>query len=657
MVYANQRLGSQRRCLLITVICGMFIFAIIMPAVAQRPQQKKKSPPKPPPIRLPESVRQKSSISMDVAAVNPSSRHRVQGTADSIDRFVNQVLAAKGKVPNALASDEVFVRRVYLDVAGRIPTFHEARGFLESKAPDKRVQLIDDLLEQPDYVLNLYNMWADILRLTERPDNNMIADPYLEYVKDSIRTNKPYDQWVYEMLTADGKLWDNPAVGFQLRDHGQPLPYVDNTVRVFLGTQIGCAQCHDHPFDVWTQLDFYRLAAFTAGVRTRMDRSDPEFKSGNRASQLISEARKKYPNGRVPGEYQRLVRANTYRVKEVEQKLKLPHDYAYSNAKPNQLVQPAVLWGEIPENASSSSPRQQFAAWVTSADNKLFSKTVANRYWRRFFGVGLVEPVDDFSDENTCSNDELLEFLAKEMVRLNFDQKEFIRSILYSQSYQREASAFDTSSGELYYFPGPLLRRMSAEQVWDSILTLTVYNPLPFQRPAAGDMRSIVDLDLGTATMQDVERHAARFKETYDSYRYKRSLNKHAYKGNVLCRASELPTPLPPDHFLRQFGQGDRETISAGQTEATVPQILTMFNGPITHVMLETGSVLYDQVIGSATPREAIDSVFISVLGRLPTPQDRVEAVREFAAAESRGLGFGNLIWALLNTREFLFVQ
>ena len=142
-----------------------------------------------------------------------------------------------------------------------------------------REDLIDKLLSSPDYVSNMYNFWADTLRLVERPQPNIVADPFLGYVKDSIRTNKKYDQWVYEMLTADGKTWENPAVGFQLRDDGMPLPYIDNTVRVFLGTQIGCAQCHDHPFDQWTQYQFYELAAFTAGTRTRIQRGSPGFKT------------------------------------------------------------------------------------------------------------------------------------------------------------------------------------------------------------------------------------------------------------------------------------------------------------------------------------------------------------------------------------------
>lgn len=617
---------------------------------------------KPPTIRLPESVRQLKPIAMDVAAVNASRRDEAKAKAAEIDRLVDKVLQEKGIEPNKLSSDHIFLRRIYLDVAGRIPTLEESHAFFAANPDTRRTDLIDQLLGSPDYVFNFYNFWADVLRLTEEPQANIIADPYLAYVKDSIRENKPYDRWVYEMLTAEGKVWENPAVGYQLRDEGQPLPYLDNTVRVFLGTQIGCAQCHDHPFDSWSQHQFYQLAAFTAGTKTRIDGRDPEFKKGNVAAQLINDARaqarEKDPMASLSGEFQRLVRANTYRVSEIKQTLRLPHDYAYDDHEPKSIVEPAVPWDEVPADAASASPRHQFAAWVTSPKNKQFSRTVANRYWKRFMGVGIVEPVDDFNGDNPRFNAELLEFLSEEMVRLEFDSKEFIRTILYSNAYQRESTPFELSNGEPYYFPGPALRRMTAEQAWDSILTLAVYNPVPFQRPTAAEMAPVLDLDFTKATVSSVHQAAAKYRDTYYMPIYKRDLNEHAYKGAVLCRASELPQPLPGDHFLRQFGIGDRESISGGQPGATVPQILTIFNGPITHVMLETGSRIYDNVERVAgNPRIALDVIFLSILTRPPSSSDRRTAVTEVITAKKPAIGYGNVIWALLNTREFLFIQ
>ena len=619
--------------------------------------QKKKPWPKPEKIRLPESVREKKPVDMKVAAVVKSRQYEVAKAADRLDSLVQSKLVSNDGFPNPIASDEVFLRRVYIDVAGRIPTLAETTKFLSSKDEKKRMNLIDDLLSSPDYVSNMYNFWADVLRLVERPQNNIVADPYLGYIKDSLASNKPYDKWVYEMLTADGKMWENPAVGFQLRDQGMHLPYVDNTIRVFLGTQIGCAQCHDHPFDQWTQYQFYQLAAYTAGLQTRIRRGMPGYEKKNPASALIQEARKKHENGRVPGQFQRLVNSNTYIVSETKSAMRLPHDYAYEDAKPKDVVEPEVLWGEVPSKAKKSSPREQFAAWVTSSDNPQFSKTIVNRYWKRFLGVGLVEPIDDFRDEHPCVNEPLMDFLCEELIRADFDLKELQRTIMYSKTYQRESTDYDPTSGEPYYFPGPMLRRMTAEQVWDSILTLAVHNPVPFQRPTAKDMYPYINLDFASVDYDEAKRLSEKFGETYSMARYKRSLNKHGYQGIVLCRASELPSPQNAEHFLRQFGQGDRETINGSDDGATVPQILAMFNGPITHVMLEPGSAIVDNVFAIEKASERIDAIFLSVLTRRPNQRDRITAAKELSTFEADGIAYGNIVWGLLNTREFLFIQ
>ncbi len=613
---------------------------------------------KAPPSRLPASVREKREVSMDVAPVIASRRDETAAAAAELDRLIEQKLAAVGQNPNPLVGDEVFLRRIYLQVAGRIPTLPEANEFFESHDSNRRQVLIDKLLSSSDYVSNMYNLWAETLRLVQNPQPNIVSDPYLAYVKDMIRQNKQYDQWVYEMLTADGKIWENPATGFQIRDDGMPLPYVDNTVRVFLGTQIGCAQCHDHPFDHWTQHQFYELAAYTAGTRTRMPGGSLGKKqSGNRSQELIKQAQAKYPNGKVPGPVQRVARANMYNVFEVKAALPLPHDYAYDDAKPKSLVTPKVLWGSVPETAKNKSPREQFAAWLTSSENERFKQTIVNRIWRRLLGAGFIEPIDDMRDDSEIVNEAALNFLCAELVRLDFDLKELMRTILYSQTFQRESTDFQVTSGDLYYFPGPVLRRMTAEQVWDSILTLAVHNPWPFQRPTAQEIGPNINLDLATATLDSLEKVAAKYESTFFVRAYLKSLQPHSYQGNVLCRASELPSPMPASHFLRQFGQGDREIIDGQDSTATVPQILAMLNGPITHVMLETGSAIYDNVVSAANTRDAVELIFISVLTRKPTAEDRKTAVGELAREDRDGVAYGNIIWALLNTKEFLFIQ
>jgi hypothetical protein len=271
-------------------------------------------------------------------------------------------------------------------------------------------------------------------------------------------------------------------------------------------------------------------------------------------------------------------------------------------------------------------------------------------------GVGLCEPVDNFTDDSPCENPELLELLTQEMVRLDFDQKEFMRTLFYTKTYQRACSNFDPSEAEFYHYPGPTLRRMTAEHVWDSILAIAVYNPWSVELPDNQELAKVVDIDMSTVTASQAEERAARFDETVGPSKRNQLMNGAAYRRQILVRASELPAPLPADHFIRQFGQCDRETIEGDSTDPTVPQILTMFNGPFTHMMLEKGSVIHDNLSRCGTPRDAMDVMFLSILNRPPTSRDRDVAMREISRGDM-AMGYGNVVWALINTREFLFVQ
>ncbi|MEM9646392.1 MAG: DUF1553 domain-containing protein, partial [Planctomycetota bacterium] len=170
-------------------------------------------------------------------------------------------------------------------------------------------------------------------------------------------------------------------------------------------------------------------------------------------------------------------------------------------------------------------------------------------------------------------------------------------------------------------------------------------------------MAKVLDLDFADTSYQQAKEQAERFKETFFRGTYSKQIRKHSYQGNVLCRASELPSPVPSAHFLRQFGQGDRETINGSDLSATVPQILAMFNGPITHVMLENGSSIFDDLMSEANPRDRIEAIFLSVLSRKPSHTDRRIAAAELQQNKGQGIGYGNIVWALLNTREFMFIH
>jgi hypothetical protein len=632
------------------------------------------------PIKLPAAVLEEpSGPVMEVAPIDRGRRTQVAKAAGAIDGLLAKHWEEHQVSASTPLNDAQFVRRIYLEIAGRIPTFDETVRFLDSKSATKRADLIDDLLESPDYVSHTYNFWADILRLAERPQKDVFFEPYLDWVKRSIAANRPFDQWVHEMLTADGKIWENPATGYQLRDKGMPLPYVDNTVRVFLGTQIGCAQCHDHPFDSWTQHQFYELAAFTSGTRMRLG-GTPEKKSGlskEEMKKLTKESRQKNADvfrqiKEISQQAQEQIRAkkadnglrlfinaNLTSVSYNSAKLLLPHDYKYDDDKPLATVSPKVLWGEIPTDALSQDNRGQFAAWLTSQDNRQFARTIANRMWRKVMGVGLVEPVDDFRDDNPASNPELLEHLTDLMLALDFDLREFVRVVVSTDAYQRRAVLHDPTSPSPFHFTGPALRRLTAEQLWDSIIVLIAHNEWPFQRPTSEAFEKLAEANLTAAgtTYATVEKAYETFSDTYGNGRYRARLQKqYGFQGQVLARASELPTPLPLGHFLRQFGQSDRESIEGGRTVATVPQILSMFNGTITHSMLVPGSVIHDEVM-SHDPKAAVDVIFVAILSHRPSPEDRSFAIAEIRSADTPQAGVGNLIWALLNTREFIFIQ
>ena len=600
---------------------------------------------------------------MEVAPVDARRRDKVRAQAAAIDAILSARWREQGAPPSPLLDDAQFVRRIHLELAGRIPTYDETVAFFRDDSSVKRDLLIERLLASPDYVSHFYNFWADILRLCERPQRNLIFEPYLAYVKDSIRTNKRYDDWVREMLTADGRLWENPAVGFQLRDDGMPLPYVDNTVRVFLGTQIGCAQCHDHPFDHWTQHEFYELAAFTAGTKTRLGEVGKPGKPGQdpkpilppAVRRLVKEARE--TKGRKAGQLVQFIQANATTVSFQDRPLRLPHDYQYDDATPRELIDRKILWGSVPASVKNADGREQLAAWMVARTNRQFARTIANRMWRKVMGVGLVEPVDDFRDENPPSDPELLEHLTDLVTRLDFDLREFVQVVVSTSAYQRRAVIHDPTAEDPFRFTGPALRRMTAEQLWDSIVTLVARNPWSVQRPAVAEIAEAVAVDLRRASLDDVERKFDAFFDRYGpGYRQRVLQRTCGYRGQWLMKASEMPTPLPLGHFLRQFGQSDRETIEGGRTVPTIPQILAMFNGQITHAMLEEGSVIYENVMRH-DPAETIDVVFLSVLSREPTPDDRREAVDELASVADPAAGCGNLIWALLNTREFIFIQ
>ncbi len=579
-----------------------------------------------------------------------------------IDRLVEADYKANSVTPNAPATDEQFLRRVYLDVAGRIPTFEEARDFLASTDPAKRAHLIDKLLDSPAFVSNMYNFYADLLRVQTRPQGKVPGADYIDWVKQSIAENKPYDQFVYQMLTAKGQPFEDGATGYMLRDSGMPLDNMSNTVRIFLGTQIGCAQCHDHPFEKWTQREFYSLAAYTAGTDTR---TRPDNVGG--LKKLVAKEQDKDVQKIV----QRIIQVSSYGVTDTPKKvLHLPDDYKYKDAKPKDPVSPATIFGGDANITGSDVPREVFAKWLTARDNPRFAPVIANRLWKRLMGVGLFEPVDDITDDTKAANQPLMAYLAHYMLDINFDTKHYLRTVLNTKMYQRQSSREEPKKAEPYRFAGPALRRMSAEQVWDSLLTLIVPDLDTRSGAALGyavGKTPLPEIDIRGKTPEQIIAIAKEMiaKKGEMKQDMKQEIKKQfvgdsdgKYRGipGMFVRASEGPSPAPAGSFLRQFGQSDREVVDGAEREATVMQALAMLNGPlIQQGVLNKQGMLARHIDAAATPDQKFDVVFLSILSRKPTEHDRFIASEELR--RNPAAAYQNIAWSLVNTREFIFVQ
>lgn len=456
----------------------------------------------------------------------PLSKGALMTNAKYIDSIIDAKLRSYGQRPNKPAPDETFLRRTYLKVIGRIPSYAESVAFLNDRdRSSKRSKLIDSLLLTEGYVSNWFHFWADILRAKDNFGNRMSGRPFIDYIKEFVAMNRPYDVWVKEMLSSSGPYWEkgNGGVGYFARDQGMQLDNMSNTVRIFLGTSLECAQCHDHPFDRWTQKQFYEMAAYTEGSGNLRRRGADNLNALNR---LARTEQRRLEQMERPGDARR-VRDAARDISDIVQvglesmgrgKIKLPMDYQYDNALPGEEISAKTIFGlatELDANFQSTGSRASYANWVASEANPRFTTVIVNRLWKEVFGLALVEPLDNMFDDTIASHPELQLHLEKVMVALNYDLKEFLRILYNTQAFQRMSPPREVMSRDAkdtvmpqevkwviagpypqdptrdsvpYFYQGPMLERMSGEQIWDSLVTLAYpdVDNRKFQKPAAG---------------------------------------------------------------------------------------------------------------------------------------------------------------------------
>ena len=602
----------------------------------------------------------------------PMPQDVIAKAAVRLDESISVSLKKNGVAPDSPASEAQFLRRLYLDTIGRIPTAGEAQAFFSDRSPDKREKLINTLLNSPGYTMHMYNWLADMLRVKDDYGKGAKSYLYEDWLKEQIAMNVPWDVMVRDMITADGKLNENGAAGFLLRDAQMPLDGVSNLLTTFLGANVSCAQCHNHPFADWSQRDFYSMAAFFGATNGF---HEDVFRKAKRLSQSedLSQAGKMV--------VRQILNSNAYNLVDLPKNhLKFPVDYKYKDAKAGDPVGPELIrWAGTSKdnpayNISLDKPsqlRNQFADWMVHPDNPRFAASIANRLWKKVFGIAVQEPVTDLDDPEKASNPELLTLITTYMKQAKFDLREFQRILFNTAAYQRKACTAPEDP-KSFLFQGTTLRRMSAEQAWDSIVTLVTGDTADQLLLRRGDnlqKMAVADDDMTLATVnkmvEDMKAKGSRANKALFGGKGGKNGGGNPYamafayeggrpeirSGLLLARASELQQPAPENHFLRLLGQSDRLVSDTNTTDGSVPQLLQLMNGPVQEMITGDSTALTTAAKASDQSGQ-IASLYLSFLSRQPLADESARA----SAALKNGLKTSDLAWVLLNSREFLFV-
>ena len=364
-----------------------------------------------------------------------------------IDAHVYRRLAQLRIVPADVCSDAEFLRRVYLDLIGTLPTADEARRFLADERPNRRVLLVDELLVRPEFAAYWALKWSDLLRVDRQALGHQGAYAQYRWVRQSLAEGKPLDQFAREIVAASGPLAENPSANFY-KAVPEPGKAASTLSQIFLGVRIECAQCHHHPYDRWGQDDYFAMAAYFAPL-----------------------SRKSTPLGEILVASGKAEAAHPRTGEKIEPRPLGVERNSFRSANGIKSVLP--------------DPRHELADWMTAPDNPYFARNLANRVWAHLLGRGLVEPVDDVRATNPPSNPELLDALAADLVKQKFDLRGLIRTICASRVYQHAARPNPTSERDEQNYSRALLKRLDAEVLLDAVCQATGV-PEKFSGAAAG---------------------------------------------------------------------------------------------------------------------------------------------------------------------------
>jgi hypothetical protein len=490
------------------------------------------------------------------------------------NNFIDDKLIAKwkdlGLTPSPLCSDEDFFRRIHLDTLGTLPEPADIKAFLADKSPDKRKKAIERVLSRPEFVDFWALKWGDLLRINRDFLNERGMWSFHNWVRACLRDNRPLDAMVRDIITAEGSTFTEGPANF-FRVGNSPSDWSETAAQVFLGVRVGCARCHHHPFERWSQDDYAGMAAFFVRLATKRSQEFGIF-GGEQVVYLRSKGEMTHP-------------------------------------RKGTIVPPHPLGGPVMDDPLDR--RVKLAEWLTSKDNPYFARNLVNRFWGYYMGRGLVEPLDDLRATNPASNPELLDALAKDFAEHHFDLKHLLKTIMESRAYQlaaRPGEGNKADAGNVYYTRFTV-RRLTAEELADAV-------------------------DYATGTREK-------------------------YKGLPMgTRAIQLPDPNVPSFFLDVFGRpGRKVTCECERTiQPNIAQALHLLNGDFLNQKIASPQGRIAALFKARKSLPAIvEELYLVTLSRPPRPEELQRALHWIAEAPSPREGAEDLLWSLLNSREFLF--
>ncbi|MBX6314302.1 MAG: DUF1549 domain-containing protein [Isosphaeraceae bacterium] len=506
------------------------------------------------------------------------------GSAE-IDAMIAKALAESKTPPAKLTGDAEFVRRVCLDVTGQLPAPEQVLAFLRNTKPHKRADLIDYLLATPEYAQNWARYWRDVIRYRATVANPRLVnwDRLEGWLAGQFAQNTPWDEIVRQMITATGNTEENGAAVFFAAHMAQPVEVAGEVSRVFLGVQIQCAQCHDHPTDPWKREQFHEFAAFVGGVQAR------RAGKGGTPGFVISD-RRGVPRYTMPD------------LKDPQKSIPVqPKFFLASSEQP------------LPKDLTSAQRRELLASYITGQDNPWFAKAFVNRVWYTLMGDGFYNPVDDLGPDREANNPEVIDALAQAWQEGGYDIRWLFRTILNTKTYQREFRSVNTAAGKVP-FAANNASRLRADQIFDALAHAIGFSP------AAG----------GRLLM-----------------------GKGAAAKGAIAKGQRNLNPRNLFNFL--FGV-DPSTPNE-DVLGTIPQALFLMNSPQINNAIRAdakGSILGEILATHPDNRAALEALYLRVLARRPTADEVKTCGRYLARVGDRREAFEDILWALINTTEFI---